>query len=321
MAQLEANNLLKIHYQFIDNEHFMNAFAFNKCEFQILSVIKEAAKLVKCDIVVNVEAVEIGSLWDRLKLTSQEGHHITVEWIIAIAIGAFINPIGHAFENAIDWGFEYIKDGSYIHSLKSEKERLQLENEIHKLRQDSLNNANVEVKNKIKRRVSNFYLEVQKEKRIKGIGFNSTIGKVPSIDKADFDSYIISDGLEEEYSVSNICIDIIAPVLKPGRAKWRGLYNGEIISFSMKDVEFKKSVIAGSIVFTGGSYIVCDLNIYTEVDNEGETHISSYEVIAVHSYGINNQPPITTESERKRIKKNEVDNQPTLYSLWEKNKL
>lgn len=317
MSNSEINNLLRIHYQFTDNEHFMDAYTFNKCEYQILGIVREAAKLITYDVTINVEALEEGSIWERLKLTSKEGHHIKIEWIIAAAIGMIITPVGHTLKNAIDWGFEYLKDGAYIHSLKSEKERLQLEKDIRELRQDSLDNATPESENKIKRKVSNFYSEVKKDNRVVSVGFNSTVGEASQaellIDRHDFDTYIISDNLEEEHLHTNVRIDIIAPVLKKGRTKWRGVFNGDPIPFLMKDVDFKKSVIGGSIVFTGGSYIVCDLNIYTSVDKEGETHISGYEVISVHSYGIDNQPSITTEGEKRRIKQRELENQPTLF--------
>lgn len=323
MTHSEAYDLIKIHYQFTDNGHYMDAFTFNKCESQVLAVLKETAKLIKLEVVINVEAPQVGSLRDRLKISLNDGIRIKVEWIIAAGIGIFLNPIGHSLENAIDWGFEYLKDGAYIHLLKTEKERLELEKEIRELRQDSLNNATQETENRIKRKVSNFYAEAKRNNRIVSIGFESSLNhsstSEPSVFRHEFDSFIITDNLEDESLYQNVRIDIVAPVLKKGNTKWRGVYNNLPISFLMKDVDFKNSVIGGSTVFTGGSYIMCDLNIYTSVNEDGETHVSGYEVVAVHSLGINDAPLVVTESEKKRKRKEKVNNQPTLFDGLEEN--
>lgn len=319
MCQEQVYKSLNVHYQFIDNEHFMDAVAFNKCECQLIGIIKEVARLVDVDVVVNVEALEQGSLWERLGICSTDKNHIKVELIIAFAVGVLMNPIGHTITNAIDRGFEYLKDGAYVTSLKSEKERLQLEKDIRDLCLDSLKNATSKAENKIRRKVSNFYSEAKKEERIVSVGFISSIGNpskdVYKIAKCDFDSFILSDKLETVLQKDDVRIDIIAPVLSAGRKKikWVGMYDGRKIPFLMNDVDFRNAVIGGSVVFTGGSYIICDLDIHTSVNYEGDTNISGYEVVAVHCHGIDNFPPVIIGSEKKRRVKKQIDAQPSLF--------
>ena len=48
-------------------------------------------------------------------------------------------------------------------------------------------------------------------------------------------------------------------VLKKGKYKWSGIYNGEVIQFTMKSNEFKTLVQTGQIVFKNGSSINCHL--------------------------------------------------------------
>ena len=53
LTDLRAINNFNIHYLFSDDGHFMDAFIFNKCEYQILGIIQEARKLVGADIEVS----------------------------------------------------------------------------------------------------------------------------------------------------------------------------------------------------------------------------------------------------------------------------
>lgn len=313
-------NNFNIHYLFSDDGHFMDAFIFNKCEYQLLGIIQEAKKFVGADIEVNVQPLSEGSLWSRLKFTTKDGKEIKLQWVIALIIGIFVNPISTTLENVANWAFEYIKDGSYIHNLKNEKERLELEKEIRDLREDSLRHATTDSQNKIKRRVSNFYSEAKKDPRISSIGFCSSVGNPSSapvvIDRNSFDNFIITDTMEDEQIQSNVRIDIVAPVLRKRKIKWQGIYNSQQIPFRLSDVDFKNSVLNGEIDFTGGTYIICDLIVYTSVDKEGETKISGYDVVEVHSCGKDDNPPEITKAERNREQKRKAESSmPSLFDF------
>lgn len=216
--------------------------------------------------------------------------------------------------------FEYIKDGSYIHNLKKEKERLELEKEIRDLREDSLRHATTDSQNKIKRKVSNFYSEAKKDLRISSIGFCSSVGNPLSapvvINRDSFDNFIVTDTMDDEQSKSNVRIDIVAPVLRKRKIKWQGIYNSQQIPFRLCDADFKNSVLNGEIDFTGGTYIICDMIVHTSVDKEGETKISGYDVVAVHSCGKDDNPPEITKAERNREQKRKAQSSmPSLFDL------
>ena len=166
---MTSDNRFNVHYVFSDEGHFMDAFIFNKCEYQLLGVIQEAQKIVGTDIEVSVQPLSEGSLWSRLKFTTKDGKEIKLQWMIALLIALSVTPLSKTFENVVDWAFEYLKDGSYIYNLKKEKERLELEKEIRELREDSLRHATKDTQNKIKRKVSNFYSEAKRDPRISSI--------------------------------------------------------------------------------------------------------------------------------------------------------
>ena len=193
---MTLQNSFNIHYQFNDVGHYMDAFIFNKCEYQLLGIILEVKKLVDADIEVTVQPLSEGSLWSRLSFSTKEGKEIKLNWVIALIIAITVNPLNKTTDNIIDWAFEYIKDGSYIHNLKLEKERLELEKEIRELREDSIKHSNKDSQNKLKRRVSNFYTEAKKDQRITSIGFCSSVGNPSSeqivINRDSFDNFIIN---------------------------------------------------------------------------------------------------------------------------------
>ena len=80
----------------------MDAFIFNKCEYQILGIIQEARKLVGTDIEVSVQPLSEGSLWSRLKFTTKDSKEIKLQWVIALVIALSVNPLSTAFDNIVN---------------------------------------------------------------------------------------------------------------------------------------------------------------------------------------------------------------------------
>ena len=205
-------------------------------------------------------------------------------------------------------------------NLKKEKERLELEKEIRELREDSLRHATKDTQNKIKRKVSNFYSEAKRDPRISSIGFCSSVGNPESnpivVNRNSFDEYIITDTMEDEETKYKVRIDIIAPVLRKRKIKWQGVFDSVPIAFKLSDTEFRNSVLKGDIDFTGGTYIICDLKVYTSVDREGETKISGYEVTEVQACGKDDNPPEITTAEIKRQNKRKAERSiPSLFDF------
>src|SRR5690606_38591161 len=93
--------------------------------------------------------------------------------------------------------------------------------------------------------------------------------KEKSVSKEEFKKYILVTDDLEPLDVEEAVIEIISPVLKKGRYKWSGYFNGEPIYFYMKSKEFKTLVQNGEIEFKNGSSINCFLSIRKKVDNEG----------------------------------------------------
>src|SRR5690606_9899280 len=105
---------------------------------------------------------------------------------------------------------------------------------------------------KILKHLSNYYKQLYNYPKVKKISTtklssNKTKVEEPKvIARTDFEKFVIeSDELESEID-ENATIEIISPVLKKGKYKWKGIYSkiGEAVDFYMKDKIFKQSVIA-----------------------------------------------------------------------------
>ena len=133
------------------------------------------------------------------------------------------------------------------------------------------------------------------------------------IDKNEFENFVLdSDELEPVVEL-NAVIEMVSPVLKKGKYKWTGIYNGEVIQFKMKSIEFKTLVQSGIIVFKNGFTFECELVINRKMTSEGEVRITSYEVLCVNRYYDNDNPVETPEGRRKRKKHEAEKLQLTLF--------
>jgi hypothetical protein len=76
-------------------------------------------------------------------------------------------------------------------------------------------------------------------------------------------------------------IEIISPVLKGKRIKWRGIYNGALIGFLVKDKEFNESVSQSKVAFKAGYKFKCLLETRRRLDESGTEVVAGYAVIRV----------------------------------------
>jgi hypothetical protein len=66
----------------------------------------------------------------------------------------------------------------------------------------------------------------------------------------------------------NAQIEIVAPVLRKGKTRWKGIYNEEFINFFMDDPIYNDAVLAKQISFKSGDVITCVLEIHRELNGE-----------------------------------------------------
>jgi len=315
-------NTLELHYWFNDDSHSMNAFVQNKCEYEFLGILKEIANTFEVELIIETEPFGEGGLLRRFNiftLNSENKNNLKLAIVSALVLGVFITPITTSvlkttehiidkiFEDEEQKEIEKNKSKSEIEKNNAETEKIKAETENLKLdaeakRQKLFNNTI------IKKKRSNFYEVLDREPKVNQFSIqskNSThkLGfEEMFVVKNNFKEFIlISDDLETE-KIDNAIIEIITPVLKKGKYRWIGIYNGEPQSFNMKSIEFKTLVQTGKIEFKNGSSINCLLEVRKKINNEGVEQISGYDIVRVNNYFENDKPVETPEGKQHRQK-------------------
>ena len=307
-------NSIELHYWFNDSSHIMDAIIHNKCEYELLGIIKEVALAFEAEIIIETEPLANGGIRRYFKIVSKSEKKsavITTAIIVALVTGIFITPITTSISKVTEQLIEKIFEDKELKEL--EKEKLKLE--IEKLKQETgkktefLNQNTV-----IKKRKSNFYKSLEECPKIEKISITiESENKTPLSDenfvyKNNFKEYILVSNDLEPVKIDNAIIEIISPVLKKGKYKWMGIYNGESIPFNMKSNEFKTLVQTGEVEFKNGSSIDCYLEVRKKIDNEGLGKTVGHDVMRVNRY-FENEKPIETSEGKKHRQQKEADEQ------------
>ncbi|EAI3763792.1 hypothetical protein XJ74_05600 [Campylobacter coli] len=308
---MEENNLeyikqnFQIHYYFDDNSHSMNAFVRNAMEKDFLNFINEIGNILDIKIKLESQAREEGGLKEN---------------IIICLIGSALCYFAPAVNNILTF---YLTEQNKLQNadLKLKDLELKLKELDLKLKEEELKNKKtqneyikkIEENRKIYRLLSNFYKKVENYEKIKKIGYQFNNSNELIIEREQFKSFIIEENKDIE-TIEEAEIEIISPVLKESKYKWKGIYNGEKIDFSMRDSDFKNAVIGQKYNFINGTTINCQLEISKTFDDYGEEIKTLYRVKKVYSVQANDISKITKFG-LKRRKQKEESLEPTLFDF------
>lgn len=254
-----------IHYYLNDDLHSMNAFVRNAMEKDFLSIVNTISSSLNLKIELESRAAKEGGFIEILDII--EAYPVSSTIIVSSA--------GYAIKRFL----EYLLTGAYKKN-KLENEKLELE--ILKLKKESAGVDDNQLEQKLARPISNYYAKIEKYEKIRAVGFGNEVNNEYVVQRDEFGDFILIDDKEEEVD-DDANIEIISPVLKEGRYKWRGIYKNESIDFSMGDSKFKNDIIDGRYDFGNGSFINCQLFItktYDEFGNECKNR--SYRVAKVY---------------------------------------
>ena len=309
-------NTLELHYWVDDNSHQINAYVQNKCEKELLDILSEIAHNLAINISIETMPLANGGVRRWFKIVSKTENKkalITIAIITALATGILVTPITSTLDAIIQNVIQELFEDKEFMELQ--KENLKLDIELKRIA--LLKRQNIQ--NKIEKKRSNFYNELNQGKNISQISItvqnnnHKTIIPEAFVPKQNFQSYIIKSNDLTPEIIEGAIIEIISPVLKKGTYKWRGIYNGESLSFNMKSNEFKTLVQTGSIEFTNGSSIKCLLRVNKSIDSNGDEKITEYDILRVDEYFKNTQPVETPEGRKYRQSKEAEKMQGKLF--------
>lgn len=312
-------NSVEIHYLFEDSSHTMDAFIQNKCEYEVLAILKNLAATFDAEIVIETEPLSNGGLRRWFKIINKSESKtapITTTILVALITGILISPITSTLSKIGEKAIEKVFEDREKNDLDKELEKQQIENlkvdtkfKTQKLNENSL----------IIKRRSNFYEELENYPKVEKIGVqikrdHKSISDEHVINRTQFKEYILASNQLDPVTVDDATIEIISPVLKKGNYKWRGIYNGEVVSFNMKSNEFKTLVQTGNIEFKNGSSIKCSLELEKQINNEGHEVVSEYNIVRVNEYFESDKPIETPEGKKHRQKQEADKNQLKMFT-------
>jgi hypothetical protein len=308
----------------------MDAFARNKCEAELLAIFQEVCTTLGTSIRIESVPHEQGGLREYWKVYGENTVQInTTLTILAIVISVISTALSRIPVSDPE------KEGreKTIQELTIEEKRLAIEEKrinLERLRKEMKDGhpqletiekaaKSAELNLKIQSRRSNFYRQLNNYEKVTAVGFSSVdasdkdVLKEHLVPRSDFRKYILVDNSLPTVTVDGATIEIVAPVLKEGNYKWKGIYEDESISFSMTDTEFKNAVLLEQVAFQHGSFINCVLNIHRKFDEIGEVEITGYSVVTVLDKSDGGQTHETTQGKKHRVHKKFIHDQRGLF--------
>jgi hypothetical protein len=285
---------LELHYYLTDKSHSMDAFVKNKAESELLKVFKEISDILELDLGFEIEALNEGGIKEFFKILKKKKTKKQIVKIMAIIgvifSGVVTNIISDKYTKNLELEKLQIEESKlHIKKLKSDLEKEDITEQESTL---IIENLTIIISNsdKVKFHRSNFYSNLLKEDKIEQISTTELdenykqLSEEKKVIRKDFNKFIIHKvKIDSEY-IKEANIEIVSPVLKSGKMKWRGYYDTKPISFNLLDSDFKNSVLNRKISFQNGTSIKCLLEFEKEIDNEGDiktTEINVYEVTNV----------------------------------------
>lgn len=279
---------LELHYFFNDSSHSLDAIIRNKCEYELLAIIKEVTTILNVELDIESEALLEGGLKDVWKFLGKNSGQIAIIISIVALILSRVPLENKEFKRLQieNEKLEQIERQLNIEKLKQELDKSESSEEVNINIEEVVEIFDENIK--IKKHKSNFYFSIKKSFKVTHIStttYTENNEKINEyfIEKPKFDDFILeSDNLPIKID-DNAAIEIISPVLKKGKYKWKGIYNktNSTIDFSMKDKDFKQDVIESNVPFKNGTCIDCILEINQKIDESGEIKQYGYSVATV----------------------------------------
>jgi len=307
-----------LHYFFTDVSHQMDAVVRHRCEGEFLKIIGLLSNVLDIPIYPQTEAYVEGGVKEIWSFAKNN------KYVLGVLTGVLINVLSDQINidrELVDLQKESLRLEIQEKKLNIQKLKKELESGdsdvIHVISEDLIFIMNTEYR--VIRARSDLYknlLGYQKVTKISGQQLdinNKAISEPRIVERERFRDFILStDELPKEID-ETATIEVISPVLKKGKFKWRGIYEGDSIDFYMQDKEFKNSIYHKQVSFTNGISLKCVLEISKKMNEIGEIYAFKYSVHTVISYHLGENTFETDQGRSYFARKTSDKNQMKLF--------
>lgn len=239
---------ISLHY-YLQEEgvHEMDALVHNICERQVLNMIYYLSKQCDCDVKVDIDAKEEGGIKDKIKVFAESAAFLIL------------------FQKGIDLMFN--PDKNYLDNTKT---RIEIAEKIKNLQfTEEEVEALVGEDDALKKFTSSYYNHLSKEDKVVKVETTLTNNNdvndsvTFTVNKNNFQDKVIKLDIQKNKTIiTSTTLYVVTPILINGFLdRWKGIYNGENISFTINDNEFLDQVYNREVKFESGTSLTCDLEI------------------------------------------------------------
>ncbi|MGM9760856.1 MAG: hypothetical protein ACI30I_12235 [Parabacteroides sp.] len=285
MSLLKFDNKLELRYLFNDSSTYIDAQVHFRCEREVLTLLYSLADLLDVQLRVYYQTNECRNGFREVwSIAGEDSRSISI--IINLTIQMLRQPTLNSHGKLMDE--RKMEDGNELQKklallrrdLKLKKPALCIPTNLVAL----LNRQPNYCKYK-----SNFYEALRGYPKVTGIQLRELNGRNLSrsgrqeIRREQFDNYILRSNKLPPIIDKKAIIEIISPVLKDTKYRWKGIYNkgGQVIDFYMEDEDFKKQMLEDKISFASGIYIECVMEISRRLSELGDPVNVCYTVTTV----------------------------------------
>ena len=316
---IKFDNKLELRYYFNDKSNYMDAMIKHRSEKEVLSLVRTLADMLDIKMTVYCES-----------FAQQEGFREI--WSVAGENSRLISVLLNLFMQV--WtrpsllvGGQPVVDRSVTDEEKMQREIALLRSNLRKKMPGiTVTRELVELLSASPRFCkckSNFYEAVRGYPKVTKFTLrelnenNRSRSGSLEVKREQFDYYILRSDELPPVKDNKATIEIISPVLKDARYRWKGIYNkgGETIDFYMCDEDFKKDMFDEKIAFKSGMCIDCVLEIQRKMSELGEVVNISYTVETVIRTRFDQMEIITPQGKR-HLRKLEAEKKQLTLDLF-----
>jgi len=301
-----GSNCIEVQYYFEEETQLMDALVQNKCEYELLALIKEVA--LRFGLSIHIETAPLaakGFRW-RFKVALRKDNKtgdLAVSIATAALVAAIASPLSAQTGEEVRKLIEELIATPEFDRFTDEKTQTLVEKRVQQMLASC---TNLGASNILKKRRSNFFELLSRYPRINRVqlmavneaGSKTILEK--TITRLQFPQQILTSDVLDPEVTDNVEIEIISPVLKKSNYKWVGIYNGKARTFTMLSKEFKKLVQSGKVQFKNGSVINCQIAVHKKINSEGAERITGITIDRVNHYYDNDKPVETNEGKKQK---------------------
>lgn len=314
---IKFDNKLEMRFFFNDKSNYMDAMIKHRCEKEILSLIRALADMLDVKMTVYSEPFAEDIYKEVWAVAGENPRSISI--VLNIFMQIMTRPL-------LSVGGQPLVERSVTDEELMQRELALFRRDLRLKKAGVMPRELIDLLNstprfcKIK---SNFYEALRGYPKITKIAMrelnekNRSRSGVLEVKREQFTYYILRSDELPPVKDNKATIEIISPVLKDSRYRWKGIYNkgGDTIDFYMNDEEFKKDMFDEKISFKSGMCIDCVLTIERKLSELGETINVSYTVETVIRTCFDKMEIITPQGKR-HLRKLEAEKKQLTLDLF-----